>query len=231
MGGPEIELFLTDLAVHGHVSASTHNQAFHALLFLYQHVLGIELPRLDAVRAKRPKRLPSVLCPEEVAKVLSAVQGGDGVFRLMAGLCYGSGLRREECCRLRVHDLDLRRDQITVRHGRKNTLNSPPGKSADDTIVGVKSGSVWVFRVCVCVCVCVAQCNQRPRTSQLASAASWQAGRPVRRRTPHHVSRQHPTGERVASTAGDGRFSRPAENPNFRGGDLRPKKSLKSLRR
>lgn len=118
MGGPEIELFLTNLAVNGHVSASTQNQAFNALLFLYQKVLGIELPRLDAVRAKRPKRLPTVLCPEEVTLLLGAVEGGDGVFRLMAGLCYGSGLRREECCVLRVQDLDLRRDQITVRHGK-----------------------------------------------------------------------------------------------------------------
>ena len=53
MGGPEIELFLTDLAVNGHVAASTRNQAFCALLFLYQDVLGIELPRLDALRARR----------------------------------------------------------------------------------------------------------------------------------------------------------------------------------
>lgn len=118
MGAAEIEMFLTELAVKGHVAASTQNQALCALLFLYGQVLGIDLPRLDAVRAKRPKRLPSVLCPEEVAQVLSAIEGGDGVFRLMAGLCYGSGLRREECCRLRVHDLDLRRDQITVRHGK-----------------------------------------------------------------------------------------------------------------
>jgi hypothetical protein len=59
MGAPEIERFLTDLAANSHVSASTQNQAFHALLFLYQQVLGIELPRLDALRARRPKRLPS----------------------------------------------------------------------------------------------------------------------------------------------------------------------------
>src|SRR5438034_6023556 len=57
MGAPEIEHFLTDLAANGHVAASTQNQAFHALLFLYQQVLGIELPRLDALRARRPKRL------------------------------------------------------------------------------------------------------------------------------------------------------------------------------
>jgi integron integrase len=118
MGAPEIEMFLTDLAVNGHVSASTQNQAFCALLFLYQDVLGIELPRLDALRARRPKRLPSVLSPEEVRQLLEAVRGGDGVFRTMASLCYGAGLRREECCRLRVHDLDLGRQLIVVRHGK-----------------------------------------------------------------------------------------------------------------
>ncbi len=118
MGGAEIEMFLTDLAVNGHVSASTQNQGFNALLFLYQQVLAIDLPRLDAVRAKRPKRLPTVLSPEEVRQLLDVVDGGEGVFCLMAGLLYGAGLRREECCRLRVHDLDLRRQQIVVRHGK-----------------------------------------------------------------------------------------------------------------
>jgi integron integrase len=118
MGGPEIEMFLTHLAVNGHVAASTQNQAFCALLFLYQQVLGIQLPRLDALRARRPKRLPIVLSAAEVRQLLEAVRGGDGVFRLMARLCYGSGLRREECCRLRVHDLYLDRQQIIVRHGK-----------------------------------------------------------------------------------------------------------------
>ncbi len=118
MGAPEIEQFLTDLAAHGHVAASTQNQAFHALLFLYQQVLGIDLPRLDALRAKRPKRLPTVLSAEEVRRFLDAVEGGDGLYRLMAGLLYGTGLRRQECCQVRVHDLDLARHQITVRHGK-----------------------------------------------------------------------------------------------------------------
>ncbi len=81
-------------------------------------MLGIELPRLDALRARRPKRLPTVLSPEEVRQFLAAVQGGDGLYRLMTGLLYGTGLRREECCRLRVHDLDLNRFQLTVRHGK-----------------------------------------------------------------------------------------------------------------
>ncbi len=118
MGAPEIERFLTDLAVHGHVAASTQNQAFHALIFLYQQVLGIELPRLDALRARRPKRLPLVLSPEEVRRFLDAVEGGDGLYRLMTRLLYGTGLRRQECCQVRVHDLDVQRCQLTVRHGK-----------------------------------------------------------------------------------------------------------------
>jgi integron integrase len=118
MGAPEVELFLTDLAANGHVAASTQDQAFHALVFLYQQVLGIELPRIDALRAKRPKRLPAVLAPEEVRCFLDAVEGRDGLYRLMAGLLYGTGLRRQECCQVRVHDLDLRRHQVTVRHGK-----------------------------------------------------------------------------------------------------------------
>jgi integron integrase len=118
MGAAEIEQFLTDLAVHGHVAASTQNQAFHALLFLYQQVLGIELPRLDALRARRPKRLPTVLSAREIRQFLDAFQEDEGLFRLMAGLLYGAGLRRQECCQLRVHDLDLVRRQVTVRHGK-----------------------------------------------------------------------------------------------------------------
>jgi integron integrase len=118
MGGPEIEQFLTDLAVRGQVAASTQNQAFNALLFLYARVLSIQLPRLDALRARRPKRLPNVLAPEELRRVLEAMDAGSPVFALMGRLLYGAGLRRLECCQLRVHDLDLARGQIVVRHGK-----------------------------------------------------------------------------------------------------------------
>jgi integron integrase len=118
MGAAEVQSFLTDLAVNGHVAASTQNQALNAIVFLYAQVLGRELGRLDAVRARRPKHLPAVLSPEEVRLVLNAVTGGDGVFRLMASLLYGAGLRRFECCGLRVHDLDMARGQIMVRRGK-----------------------------------------------------------------------------------------------------------------
>jgi integron integrase len=118
MGAGEIEQFLTDLAVRGRVSASTQNQALNALVFLYSQLLGMELGRFEAVRARRPKRLPVVLAVEEVASVLERVQGGDGLFQLMARLLYGCGLRLMECCQLRVKDVQFSRGQIIVRSGK-----------------------------------------------------------------------------------------------------------------
>jgi integron integrase len=120
LGAPEVEQFLTHLAMQGRVSASTQNQALNALVFLYQQVLEIDLGRFEAVRARRPKRLPVVLSPDEVAAVLAHVVGGEGAFGLMARLLYGCGLRLLECCRLRIKDIEGVRGQITVRGGKGN---------------------------------------------------------------------------------------------------------------
>lgn len=114
MGAAEVEAYLTHLAVARHVAASTQNQALAALLFLYQKVLHIQLPQLNAVRAKRPDRLPVVLSTAEVRMILSQL---DGIDRLQAELLYGCGLRILECCRLRVKDIDFERQQIIVREG------------------------------------------------------------------------------------------------------------------
>ena len=116
MAAPEVRLFLTDLATRHRVSASTQNQAFSALLFLYRQVLGRELTGLDqVVRAKLPVRVPLVLNRDEVADVLSRLRGEAW---LMASLIYGSGLRLLECARLRIKDLDLERQELTVRDGK-----------------------------------------------------------------------------------------------------------------
>ncbi len=127
MGAPEVTTFLSSLAVHGRVAASTQNQALSALLFLYRDVLGADLPWLDGiVRAKRPARLPVVLTREEVRAVLARL---DGVPRLMACLLYGAGLRVLEGCRLRVQDLDFAANQIVVRGGKgdKDRVTVLPG--------------------------------------------------------------------------------------------------------
>jgi integron integrase len=114
MGKIEVELFLTHLAAQRDVSISTQRQAMNALLFLYQRVLQVELGWLDAVRAKRQPRLPVVMSREEVRLVLSGVTGAEGLYALVAELLYGTGMRIDECCSLRVKDIDLGRGQITV---------------------------------------------------------------------------------------------------------------------
>lgn len=116
MGVVEVEAYLTHLAVDGQVAASTQNQALHALLFLYAAVLHQPLDAvIQAARAKRPERLPTVLNRADVRRLLDEL---NGIHRLQAQLLYGSGLRLLECLRLRVKDLDFTYRQITVRDGK-----------------------------------------------------------------------------------------------------------------
>ena len=118
MAEPEIAQFLSSLATEGRVSASTQNQAFNALLFLYHEVLSKKIGLIDGVvRAKRPQRLPVVLTKDEVKRVLDRMNGAP---RLMGLLLYGAGLRLMECCRLRIKDIDFSRNEIVVRSGKGN---------------------------------------------------------------------------------------------------------------
>jgi integron integrase len=113
---PKIEAFLTDLAVKGHVAAATQNQAMNALVFLYKRVLNHTLEgRINAVRADKKINVPVVMTREEVAKVISLM---DGTAQLVAKLLYGSGLRIMEAVRLRVQEIDFQMKQLTVRSGK-----------------------------------------------------------------------------------------------------------------
>ncbi len=127
MGEAEVNGFLTWLAVEGHVSASTQNQALAAILFLYATVIGRPLGRLEGVvRARRPRRLPVVLTPEEVGRVLATLSGEPW---LVAMLLYGAGLRLMEALRLRVKDVDFERRELTIREakGNKDRVTVLPG--------------------------------------------------------------------------------------------------------
>ena len=116
MGEAEIAAFLSSLAEHAKVSASTQNQALAALLFLYQEVLGRELAWIgDLVHAKRPATVPVVLARDEAARLLSQLHG---VPWLVAGLMYGGGLRLLEALQLRIKDVDVPRREVTVRRGK-----------------------------------------------------------------------------------------------------------------
>jgi integron integrase len=126
MAEPEINAFLTHLAVKEKVSASTQNQALSALLFLYRHVIGREVGNLgEVIRARKPTRLPVVMTREEVKSVLANLTGDKW---LMASIMYGAGLRLmpacrargagRECLRRRVQDIDFSRNEILIRDGK-----------------------------------------------------------------------------------------------------------------
>ncbi len=116
LGAPEVEAFLTMLAVRDQVAPATQNQALSALLFLYREVLAIQLPWMEDIqRAKSTRRLPVVLTSDEVARVLDAMIGRAW---LMAALLYGTGMRLMECLRLRIKDIDFASRAIIVRDGK-----------------------------------------------------------------------------------------------------------------
>jgi integron integrase len=115
MGVSEVEAFLSYLAGDERVAASPQNQALSALLFLYREALHQDLGPVDALRAQKPRRLPTVLTRDEVQRLLGHLSG---THQLMARLLYGSGLRLMECVRLRVKDLDFDDRTVTVRDGK-----------------------------------------------------------------------------------------------------------------
>jgi integron integrase len=116
LGAEAVREFLTYLARERQVAASTQNQALAALMFLYRDVLGQPVPSIVGIQpAKHPHRLPNVLSREHVHRVLSLLEGTP---RLMALLLYGAGLRVQECCQLRIKDVNLDRGEIVVRHGK-----------------------------------------------------------------------------------------------------------------
>jgi integron integrase len=118
LGVVEVNVFLTHLAVEMHVSASTQNQALSALLFLYGTVLEQPLGSLEGVvRARRPKRLPVVLTPDEVSRLLARLEG---VPLMVALLLYGAGMRLKEALQLRVKDIDFTTHEVIIREAKGN---------------------------------------------------------------------------------------------------------------
>jgi integron integrase len=116
LGPDHVNRFLTHLAVSEKVAASTQNQALSALLFLYGEILRMPLPETAGlIRAKKPRRLPTVLSRDEVRRVLSRL---DGPTKIAATLLYGAGLRLLEVLRLRVKDVDFGLGHLVVRDGK-----------------------------------------------------------------------------------------------------------------
>lgn len=124
MGKAEIESYLSYLANTCRLSAASRNQCYHALKFMYIHVLGVKLENVDGLAAKEAKRLPTVLNREDVRRLLDEVQGEQ--INLMARLMYGAGLRLAECQALRFKDIEFSTCIITVRGGKGDKDRTVP---------------------------------------------------------------------------------------------------------
>ena len=116
MGKPEIERFLSHLAINRKSSISTQNLALNAIVFLYKHVLHLPVSeQLSPVRSKMPVRVPVVLSQDEAKSLLHNM---DRTYGLMARIMYGGGLRLNEALKLRVQDIDYGNHLIMVRNGK-----------------------------------------------------------------------------------------------------------------
>lgn len=118
LSSEDVRLFLSHLANHAHVSTNTQKIALNALAFLYNKFLDQPLGELDFVPASKPRHLPTVLSVSEVQQILLAMEGKRN--QLIFSLLYGSGLRINECLRLRVKDIDFNLGCIQVQDGKGN---------------------------------------------------------------------------------------------------------------
>lgn len=127
-GDPEVEQFLSMLANDRYVSVGTQRVALNTLAYLYNQYLQQPMGDIDFAPAARPRRLPTVLSPSEVAAILAQLAGRD---RLIVELLYGGGLRISECLRLRVKDIDFDRQSLLVHNskGNKDRHTLLPGRS------------------------------------------------------------------------------------------------------
>ena len=166
MGVTDVEAFLSMIANERKVSASTHNQALSAVLFLYREVLNIDLPWLNNIgRPQQAKRIPSVLTKDEVAGLLAQMEG---ITALLARLLYGTGMRLMEGIRLRVKDVDFDRHAIIVREAKGN-----------------KDRVVMLPR----------SLGPALRRQMLAARSQWEADRQAQRggvETPHALDAKYP---------------------------------------
>jgi len=143
MGVQEIEEYLTWLAVSEKVAASTQNQAFNSILFLYRDVLQQELSdEINAYRAKRRQYIPVVLSREEVSLIFMHL---NGVYKLMARFLYGTGMRISECLSLRIKDIDINNRMILIHDGKGSKDRA--GLLPDSIIQDIKTQMNYVRMV------------------------------------------------------------------------------------
>lgn len=138
MAAAEVEAFLSHLALQANASVATQRVALNALIFLYREFLQTPLDELQYELARKPARLPTVFSAEEARAVIELLEG---VFKLIALIIYGSGLRINEVLRLRIKDVDFAMQQIVVRNGKgaKDRVTLLPDTLIDSLTLQVES--------------------------------------------------------------------------------------------
>lgn len=142
MDTPEVNQFLTHMAVKRRVSARTQKQAMCAIVFLYNFIVGRELEGIDALRPKVPKTLPTVLNAGEIGQLMAHMSG---ITLLVTELMYSSGMRINEVISLRIKDLDFERCQIAVKFakGAKDRMVSFPSVLHERVRVQIAAAQRW----------------------------------------------------------------------------------------
>lgn len=115
MGERQVEIFLSHLANVENVAASTQNQAFYALCYLYEHVLNRRLQNVSAMRAKVPQGIREVVDQSELVTLFANLKG---TALLVARMMYACNFRIGEVGRIRVKDISFERRQIAVRNSK-----------------------------------------------------------------------------------------------------------------
>lgn len=123
VGAADVQAHLTDLAVDGDVAPSTQDQAFYALLFLFQFVLKRDFGKIDAIRSTKAARIPTVMSQAEVTRVLSSLTD---IYLLIGQLLYGCGMRISECLRLRIKDIDFDQGLIEIHNSKGDKSRFAP---------------------------------------------------------------------------------------------------------
>jgi len=143
MGAPEINQFLPHLVTHRKISASTENQVLSTLLFLYRHILHVDIGEasLNEFRPQRGKIVPTVLSKDEVKRVINNLTG---VQKLIAQVMYGGGLRVMETMRLRIKDIDFDNQQIIVRDAPFCLLWRRAIARRPSTLCGDSPAASWI---------------------------------------------------------------------------------------
>jgi len=202
MGAPEVNTFLTWLAVERNVAAATQNLALNALVFLYAKVLQQPLGQVgEVVRAKRSARIPCVLTHGEATTLIALLAQP---YQLLASLMYGAGLRVVEAARLRIKDIDFARQVITVHDGkgakdRTTLLPAPlidPLRERRERMLSAWEQQDTFYQAAFCLAPQIPQCRAFLRVAVVISfyravhGSGWPDCSPPYSRQLHPESRQ-----------------------------------------